>query len=205
MSNEIINKVMIGELLTEKEVEFVIEFVAQTVKINLKNNSKEYDTNCDYCSKYLLELSSKMDFAYRGYETGELFMPELKHHFGFVGFRTENGPLWYIVDLSYKQFENKNYPITINGIRTTIQGPANKISKENKTNLINKGYIKLTDKNLVDYIDSFIKSYPKNIDYNYIYEILYEKMGNDKISIQLEDQFLKNDEEVNDNIKGVKL
>lgn len=200
LTHEIIQKLQQKQELTLEEVDFVIDFIAKTVIRNLKNNFQDYETKCDYSTQYLLELSCRMNYKYCGYETGKLLMPELKHHFGFVGLRTENGPIWYLIDLTYKQFENKNYPITINGIRTTIEGPANKISPENKEILLQKGYIKLTDKNLIDYIDSFIKSYPKNVDSNEIYRILYEEMDSDKISIYSDDQFSGDD-----GAKGIKL
>ena len=206
MSNEIIEKVINCDILTQEEVDFVIDFIAKTVIRNLKNNfNDDYETKCDYSSQYLLELSSKMNYAYYGYETEQFLMPELKHHFGFVGFKTEVGPLWYIIDLTYKQFENENYPIALNGTRITIEGPANKISDENKDLLLKKGYIKLTHRNLRVYIDSFIKSYPKNINPDYIYQIVYKELDDKQISIQSDDQFSSSGEEINSDIKGVKL
>ena len=191
ISNVLIEKVKKQESLSEEEVSYILPFIKEIVLKNLKEQYGDCDKRCQESSNYLAMLSDRFNYAYYGFDTNSLFMKELYHHFGIIGFNGNNGPLWYLIDLTYKQFENKTYPVYISENEREIISPGEYISKENKSKLIQDGYIKLTTNNLTDYIDSFISSYSTKfeVDRDSVYSKVSKKFDDYGIKICDDNQF----------------
>ena len=187
--DELLNKVKLQERLNEDEIQLVLSFIKDTVIHNLDEKYGDHKVRCQESSIFIAELSYRFNFAYYGFDTGSLFMKELYHHFGFVGFNGTNHPNWYLIDLTFEQFNRKTYPVYIDSKSQNIISPGNYISKDNKERLLKDGYLKLTQENLNDYIDAFIKSYStkKFIDKQLVYNKLFGDL--DRFNIKFANQF----------------
>lgn len=188
--NDVLDKIVKHEKLTEDEIEYALSFIRETVINRLNNDFGNYRVRCQESSIYIADLSFKLDFAYYGFTTSSLSMKELYHHFGIIGFNGINGPAWYLIDLTYEQFNTKKYPIYINNKSYNVVSPGEYISKENKHQLIKKGYIKLTKSNFLDYIDSFMRSYSikLSVDKDAVYNKLLSEFNELRININDDDK-----------------
>ena len=184
------------EILSVEEVKDILDTLV--LKVRNKFDVKDFTTReCKECSLMLMKLFDDIEIPYIPIANNEILMPDLEHHFGIAGFKTDKGYITVLLDLTYIQFSLDTYPgIIVDKEFTKIKSPGEFISLENKNRLIDKGYITLTEENFNDYLNSFIMSYRKqhNIDEKLIYDKAYKIL--DKFNIHFTPKDYLNKEDV---------
>ena len=167
------------DVLTKDEIKNILDYIVNTVGTFL-HLSDSTTRLCKESSMYISNLCNKLNVPYIPFSMGEIGMGELEHHFGITGFNTEYGQICFLIDLTYIQFTEKTYPINLKNRKTTkhVWSPGTFVSDELKHQLINLGYVTLTNKNFEEYISGFIQSYgmanplDERITYDKLYSLL---------------------------------
>ena len=167
-----------------EEIKNKLDYITNTIRQNLDVNNSQ-TRMCKESSLHVLKLCERLDIPYIPFSMGELGMPELEHHFGITGFQTEEyGQICFLIDLTYIQFTEKKYYINVKdkSEEKLSLSPGNFISDENKNNLLQNGYLILTEETFNDYLGCFIEAnkLANKIDEQKIYQkahILLKKFG----------------------------
>ena len=180
MKREEIKQIAKKGILTIDEIKLILNYLVYEVRKNLNINDASTRL-CKESSMYLLYLCDDINIPYIPIANNELLMPSLEHHFGITGFNTSEGQLCFLLDLTYIQFTQKYYSVN----NKNILSPGNFISDESKKELVSLGYLTLTEKNLEDYLNSFIESYRQifNVNSKFIYDKLYKLFNKFNINI----------------------
>ena len=165
-----IQKLISKDIKSIEDIKQILDYLVSNVRKNLDINDSSTRL-CQESTIYLMRLCDKYNIPYIPLNMGELGMKDLQHHYGITGFQTEFGQICCLLDLTYIQFTEKEYPINGNNVLS----PGNFISDENKNILVKKGYLTLTEENLNDYIRSFIETHKlvSKTNEDFVYDKLY--------------------------------
>lgn len=154
--------------MSSSEIKTILDSIVKKARSQLDINDSSTRL-CKESSLLVARLCEQNDIPYIPFNMAEIGMPELEHHYGITGFKTDNGQICILIDLTYIQFTEKTYPVNVKNNQTVKNAiaPGNFISEENKNKLIKYGYITLTEDNVNDYFGSFIET---NKRVNYINE-----------------------------------
>ena len=117
---------------------------------------------CNECDVENFRFAIKYSLLYEQIKLSDLGILEPFHRASLIGFSTNNANEWFIVDPTYGQFfENEKF-------RNYMFDNY----KEFSLTLLNQGYIKFTNFNMMCYINGFVFSnaYITNIDSNVVYK-----------------------------------
>ena len=121
---------------------------------------------CNECDSENMKFAYVNDLGYEQISLVRLGIPEPFHRASLVGFNTDNGPEWFIVDPTYGQFfENEKF-------KEYMFGNYEEFSNK----LLNQGYIECTLPNMLSYINGFALSdaYCSDIDVDEVYQKVEE-------------------------------
>ena len=194
MNEQQIKQILNKKIFTIDEIQLVLDYIVNNIKSKMDINHS-YTRLCKESSLAVSDLCEKLKIPYIPFSLGSFGMKELEHHFGITGFPTEYGQICFLLDLTYKQFDVKEYPINLKNEKRTklITSPGMFISEENKDQLINSRYLILTENNFEDYISSFIESYrlANKVDARLIYDKVYDDLLSCNINL-IEKDYTKN-------------
>lgn len=195
MNFETIKQLAKKNILTIDETRLILDYIVNNIKSKLDKNVP-FTRLCKESSMQVWSLCDKLNIPYIPLNLECLGMSEMKHHFGIVSFQTEYGKICFLIDLTYLQFIGKTYLVNAKTNNSTklVSSPGNFISEENKNQLLQFGYLTLTDKNFEDYISSFIESYrsSNSIDERNTYDKAYDLLEEYNINF-VEKDYLKNE------------
>jgi hypothetical protein len=195
MNFETIKQLANKNELTIDEIRIILDYIVNTIKSKLDINDS-YTRLCKESSMEVWNLCNKLNILYIPFNLGSFDMSGMEHHFGIISFQTEYGKIYFLIDLTYSQYVGKTYLINAktNNSRKLVSSPCNFISEENKNQLLQFGYLTLTDKNFEDYISSFIESYrsSNSIDERNTYDKAYDLLEEYNINF-VEKDYLKNE------------
>ena len=176
------------------EVKLVLDSLVKEIRNNMYVNDSSTRL-CKESSIALWQLCNDIGLPYIPCNLGDFNMKDLEHHYGITGFKTEYGQICFLLDLTYIQFTKNLYPVNINGMNGSkeVLAPGNFISEENKKNLINLGYMTLTEENYIDYLRSFIETNKlvNQINEAFIYEKAYSFLNQYHINL-VEKDYINN-------------
>lgn len=131
---------------------------------DLKNKTGIVEKMCNECDRETWRFCGKRNYGYESIWLNNLGIQCPFHRASLVGFNTQNGPKWYLVDPTYGQFfEEEKF-------RDYIEQNYEKFSDE----LLKKGYIECTILNMLSYINGFIYSnaFIKGVNAEEVYDKL---------------------------------
>lgn len=117
---------------------------------------------CNECDEENLKFSIFNDLGYEQINLTRLGIEEPFHRASILGFNSDNGPEWFIVDPTYGQFfENNKF-------RTYMEQNYMEFS----VTILSQGYVRCTLENIQSYMDGFIYSnaFCKNVDSEKVYK-----------------------------------
>lgn len=177
MNEEIIRRLMNKGILTLDEVKSILDYIANDIRSTMDVNDP-YTRLCKESSMAIWNICDKFNIPYIPFSMSDIGMGDLEHHFGITGFQTEYGQLCFLLDLTYIQFTSKTYSINVKNEKSTklVTSPGMFVSEENKGQLVESGYLILTEENFDDYISGFIESYrlANPIDERVVYDSAYD-------------------------------
>lgn len=128
---------------------------------------------CVECDLENMKFADRNELGYANINFEHLGIPEPFHRASIIGFPTNKGPIWYLVDPTYGQFfENekfKNYMF--------------KNHKDFSDELLDKGFIECNLSNILNYINGFIFSnaFTSNINVEEVYNNIENLLVSNKI------------------------
>lgn len=120
---------------------------------------------CNECDEENLKFSIFNDLGYEQISLTRLGIEEPFHRASILGFNSENGPEWFIVDPTYGQFfENETF-------KNFMEGHYPEFSET----LLQQGYVRCNPNNIQAYMDGFVYSnaFCRNVDSH----LVYKKVG----------------------------
>lgn len=145
--------------LTIEEVKLALDFISSEIRNNLDVNTPSTRL-CKESSCAVEDLCYFLAIPCIQFCTSELGVTPLEHHFGILGFKTEQGQICFLVDLTYIQFSLDKYNIDAPKTQVIpIISPGKFMDEAIKEELIKNGYLTLTEENITQYINGFINGY----------------------------------------------
>lgn len=128
---------------------------------------------CNECDRENFKFAIVNDLGYEQISLTRLGIKEPFHLSSLIGFNSEDGPIWFLVDPTYGQFFKNN---KFNRYMLTNH-------KEFSQKLLNQGYIICTLSNIKSYIDGFVysKAFVNKVDVENVYNNLYDLLVSNKI------------------------
>lgn len=149
----------------------IVEWIRNYYKI--EKYPKKVEKLCNECAKDSAILAYKQGFVPEPINLTNLGIPEPFHRANLIGFNTENGPKWYIVDLTYGQFFYEDEDEKEESLKNNIfKNYMFNNYKEFSNTLLEQGYIECTLQNMLYYINGFALSnaYTNDINIKEVYE-----------------------------------
>lgn len=125
-------------------------------KYNIPTFPDDVPGLCNECDFESMKFADLYDY---GYEQIKLSIFGINHPFhraSLIGYNSENGPRWFLVDPTYGQFFKKKKFLDYMAFYHT----------EFSIELLEQGYIECTLENMLIYVDGFVNSgaYTKKLD-----------------------------------------
>ena len=179
MNEEIIRQKMAQKILSLDEIKDILNYIVSHVRENLDIN----DSHTRLCQQSCMKTSdicNRLNIPYIMFDMKSLSMGELQHYYGITGFQTEFGQICFLLDTTYIQFTEKDYPVNVSGETKVkyVTAPGNFMTPENKDRLVENGYLTITEDSYNDYLRSFIETYKlvNKVNESQVYESAYNDL-----------------------------
>lgn len=159
MSRDIELKIMNGESLTEEEAETYLNWVSKEIR-KKQNIVNPYDTDCSKCFECSRDINVVMigsDVTFAPINIRNQLNIPLTHYSTAITLEVNNQPKSYLIDLTYSQFFKTEFVLDNLNVGSIKDDTQNLDKKFFEKELINKGFVELTDQSLKFYINNFLE------------------------------------------------
>lgn len=205
---EIIKQLSKKTRLTIEETRLLLDSICSEVKEKF-NITKEDPKKCIASHNEILKICLMNEINFSDLYTEGIGLDDIPHYLNFIGLNTELGDIWFLVDPTYIQFDCDKYLVD----EEEFFSPGKNFPVEYKKELIRYGYITYTKEHFYSYIDAFVKSINEHKKTDIKVEDIIIKVNNRAKelffstidTIQDSNKMLNEDQNINNDLKGIKL